>query len=408
TRNEFTAQTGGVKEDCQELFFSEFLTFGNSDVIEIFNPSSSNINLSFYKLELVSSSSVVTSIPISGIIPAKGTWVICNAKANAAVIAKADQTSSSLNFSKNVTARLMNGTTVIDIFGEASSAVFTPANLIAFLNDPVNFCAVNKIALSTLTNVDMRRGMFTTHGDTSFCSVQVFGKWGIFPGNDYSNLGTHYGVCNRDPKAGPIVGYAIPMMTLHEDPMFSMSVDNLDINVSGNDASFHATSQDYTAGSAVANVDICFFACSHPDNCSLNLVADGVQANCTYAHTTGNLFTGTRNKTIKMTSVASDYTVDFATQSHLITIIGDQMAGVQEYSAGNLTLKTFPNPAQDVLNIETSDGGSYNIYSADGALVKSDTYKANSQINISSLNSGLYLIYFKNEKGYKIQKITKN
>ena len=64
----------------------------------------------------------------------------------------------------------------------------------------------------------------------------------------------------------------------------------------------------------------------------------------------------------------------------------------------NQQFAIYPNPATDVLRINNlSDNQHVTIYSIDGKMVKKFTMSAESEINISDLQPGLYIIGVGNE-----------
>lgn len=70
----------------------------------------------------------------------------------------------------------------------------------------------------------------------------------------------------------------------------------------------------------------------------------------------------------------------------------------------------YPNPANDILNVQSLKGSySYKIYEVTGKLIQAGKNKVSNQINISTLNNGLYLLELTDSKNIKsISKIIKN
>ncbi len=78
----------------------------------------------------------------------------------------------------------------------------------------------------------------------------------------------------------------------------------------------------------------------------------------------------------------------------------DSLLSVDEFNLG-LNLKLYPNPSEDTLHIDIQNGQvnlDYKVYDMLGKMVISDTLDSNisSQIDVSELNSGMYLINFSN------------
>ena len=111
-----------VSTGCSDLFISEYIEGGSSNkAIEIYNPTSTAINLSTYELRLFSNGNTTytnfLSFPTSATIPAYGTYVVANGSANTSISAAADTTSTVTFFNGNDAVVLMNGTDTLDIIG---------------------------------------------------------------------------------------------------------------------------------------------------------------------------------------------------------------------------------------------------------------------------------------------------
>ena len=61
-----------------------------------------------------------------------------------------------------------------------------------------------------------------------------------------------------------------------------------------------------------------------------------------------------------------------------------------ENNEGN-ALAVYPNPASDVLNINTNDNARVNVYAVTGELVIAENV-SDSRLNIENLNAGVYMI----------------
>ena len=113
---------GGVIQPCSELFFSEYLEgSAQNKALEIYNASSSPIALGSYTIEIFANgaSTATTSIPLSGSVPAYGTFVIVNSNASSAILAQATIASASLSFNGNDAILLKkNALDTIDIIGK--------------------------------------------------------------------------------------------------------------------------------------------------------------------------------------------------------------------------------------------------------------------------------------------------
>jgi PKD repeat protein len=108
---------------CTELFFSEYIEgSGNNKAIEIYNPSSSAINLANYSVRLYTNGSptVSSSVVLTGMLNPGETFVIANSQSNATILSLANITSGVMSFTGNDALELYNTFTSqsVDIFGE--------------------------------------------------------------------------------------------------------------------------------------------------------------------------------------------------------------------------------------------------------------------------------------------------
>lgn len=71
------------------------------------------------------------------------------------------------------------------------------------------------------------------------------------------------------------------------------------------------------------------------------------------------------------------------------------------------SVKIFPNPVNDILNIENTDNVTLKIFSINGSLLKTLTSNSDLKVNVSSFKSGIYILEISNLKGKKISKILK-
>lgn len=108
---------------CSELFFSEYIEgSSNNKAIEIYNPSTTAINLANYSVRLYSngSSSVSSSVTLSGMLNPGETYLIANSQANASILALVNLTSGVMSFTGNDAIELYNNFSnqSVDVFGE--------------------------------------------------------------------------------------------------------------------------------------------------------------------------------------------------------------------------------------------------------------------------------------------------
>ena len=84
-------------QSCTELFFSEYLEgSSNNKSIEVYNPSTSTVNLSSYQIHRFNNGSATSSgtFTLSGTLDSGEVYVISNPSANTSIMGKSDTTSS--------------------------------------------------------------------------------------------------------------------------------------------------------------------------------------------------------------------------------------------------------------------------------------------------------------------------
>ena len=81
------------------------------------------------------------------------------------------------------------------------------------------------------------------------------------------------------------------------------------------------------------------------------------------------------------------------------------MVGIKELSKSN-SLTVFPNPADKLLTISLEGEFEFSILSLDGKLIQKGKI-VNSEINVESLNSGVYYLEIISDKGVSTTKFSK-
>ena len=106
---------------CNELFFSEYYEgSANDKAVEIYNPTSTSINLSSYSVSLHANggTTATSSFNLSGTLAPHDVFVLSNASANATILALADATNGVCGFNGNDAIVLKNNGNIIDVIGE--------------------------------------------------------------------------------------------------------------------------------------------------------------------------------------------------------------------------------------------------------------------------------------------------
>lgn len=161
-----------------DLFISEYVEgSSNNKAIELFNGTSSVINLADYKLELYTNGSAIvgTTLNLTGTLQPGATYVIVNGSASDALKAKANVTSSVTNFNGDDALVLKKGTTVLDVFGQVG---FRPSPKWG----------------TTVSSVDqtlVRKDTVTTSDANGSDAFEPANEWNALPIDTFTNLGKH-------------------------------------------------------------------------------------------------------------------------------------------------------------------------------------------------------------------------
>ncbi|GAA61001.1 hypothetical protein P20652_2875 [Pseudoalteromonas sp. BSi20652] len=166
-----------------ELIISEYVEgSGFNKAVELYNTSSSEISLSEYTLQRYSngSSTVSTELTLSGTLAANSTYVIVNAdsRADAELIAKADLSDSVVNFNGDDALVLMQGTTVVDSFGQRGV-------------DPGS--SWSEGGVETANKTLRRKDVIVTGRTTPDATFNPSIEWEQFDQNEFTGLGSHAG-----------------------------------------------------------------------------------------------------------------------------------------------------------------------------------------------------------------------
>ena len=104
-----------------DLFFSEYIEGSSyNKAVEIYNPSSEDIDLSSYSINLYSNGRSIanSTFPLSGIIEAHSVFVIAHPKADPIVLRQATITSGTINFNGNDAISLTKKGQPVDVIGQ--------------------------------------------------------------------------------------------------------------------------------------------------------------------------------------------------------------------------------------------------------------------------------------------------
>jgi len=169
------------------------------------------------------------------------------------------------------------------------------------------------------------------------------------------------------------------------------------INPSGGTV-FQGYANDYdTGGSATANtwhhIAICY-----NEGSQLKVYRDGIQVGIN----TMNLNTAFSSFKLGNTSVPMEFDdlnlYDYElTPAQISSLYNNNTLSSSDFNQNNLKVAMYPNPVNDVLNIEIENEiKSVEIYNIQGQKVLQSTYK---QIETNSLNSGIYMVRVEDVNG---------
>jgi len=193
-----------------ELFFSEYITgSSNNKALEIYNPTTSAVDLSAYSIMMWSrnasgvpvAATATQTLALSGTLPAGKTLVIYNASASAALtsvvtasgtMTQADGVYAATNghqvtsFNGNDTVYLYKGSTVVDVFGASSDLGTTPVT-----NGPLFGWGGSDTAAAAVTyQHTLRRKAGIVRGDSALDeSWDPTVEWDVYPKDTFDGLG---------------------------------------------------------------------------------------------------------------------------------------------------------------------------------------------------------------------------
>jgi len=168
----------------QSLFFSEYLE-GNSNnkALEIYNATGAPVDLSAYVVKLGSNGGEwkPDSLMLKGTLDSAAVYVIANASADAAILSKADTTSTVTYYNGNDAVGLFKNGVLVDIIG-------------VYGEDPGSQWAVAGISDGTGEHTLIRKSEVTT-GKTDWAAIagtdSASSEYIVYEQNNFSFIGWH-------------------------------------------------------------------------------------------------------------------------------------------------------------------------------------------------------------------------
>lgn len=364
---------------CQAVFVSELVhSYGDGTrALEFFNPTGATINLSGYQVRIYEEGHTVADsfIFLSGSVASGDVFVIANTGSHPNVIAVANQTSASLQWSQHSVMELVRpGNLVIDQIGVKGEVTISGSGWTAGMG--------GSTGSSTLV-----RKPFIQQGQPWMMGAA---HWDVYPQGDYTHLNSHtMDVCIIPP---PSIGYATPDTDVPEDTptvIVSVGIANPPLSAVTVDVVVDGSS------TATSGTDVTYA----PTTLTFPGGAPGFQT-LTISINDDVEFEGDETLTLRLTN-PSDPNVVFIDSVWTLTILDNDPDGITSPNA--LIIALSPNPAQDNLSISVAKGDSWDLVVMDMmgrvASVINDISTASYILMTESLTAGVYLVRVKTEEG---------
>lgn len=187
--------------NCTNLFFSEYIEgSSNNKSIEIYNPTSSAINLSTYSIVKYINGSTTPSgtLNLSGTIAAGDVHVISNTGSNTAILNQTNDTTAFININGNDALELKQLTTTLDIIGQIGV-------------DPG--AGGWSVVGGTTVDKTLLRNKYIYKGNTNWSLASL--EWNAYPIDMTDSLGAHRIMpCGTTPP--PTISFDTTSMTVNE------------------------------------------------------------------------------------------------------------------------------------------------------------------------------------------------
>jgi plastocyanin len=225
--------------DCSDLFFSEYVEgTSNNKALEIYNPTSSAINLADYRIfKSINGGSSTGIFNLSGTIAAGDVYVLANNQSDSLLKLKADTLTGFLNYNGNDALALLHLNDTIDVIGEIGI-------------DPGTSWAVGS---GSTTDHTLIRNYYTYKGSTNWAVAST--QWNSYPVNLFDSLQFHHtapcGTVQPAPQA--TISFVTTTATVAEGTV-TVNVVVKTVNPSGQNANF-VIARDDAASTATAGLD---------------------------------------------------------------------------------------------------------------------------------------------------------
>jgi hypothetical protein len=353
---------------CSQLFFSEYIEDTQANkVIEIYNPTSADVDFSAYAVNIYTNGATAPSFTFagSGTLAAGATYVIAaignNNNLDPAIAAVADSIFAVATFNGNDAIELTYLGDSIDVIGvigeDPGQQGWTFGN-------------------ASTSNHDLVRQPYVTAPSTNWALVS--GQWMVYNPTDFSHLAAHdFNGCEAAQPAQ--LSFNITMQEVAEN------VGSALVTVAGFGLTTDVTVTINATGTATANAD---YTSAFPVTLVFN--ANTTVQSFSIPITDDSANEPTENIIMELSSADA---ITYINQMSIINILDNDPIGVVEIAKSKIV--TFPVPANEQLNIKTDNTiNAWTMYDLSGRIVasKSGLQNNSAAIEVSHIAPGNYLL----------------
>ncbi len=195
-------------QNCQKVFVSEVIFSKDSTntligstfwienyALELYNPTTSDIDLSQYSIHLMSQLGNPTIINLSDTIKAESTYVIAKSGAVQALTSVSEITTNLLDYDNYVSIEIWGNGVLLDKVGEMGLIMPDSIDLVQAMANPANYLNNLDIDLGSIEHLVLRRNPMIGQGNLTFDSLSK--EWYVLPNGDYSDIDKHTNICKQ-------------------------------------------------------------------------------------------------------------------------------------------------------------------------------------------------------------------
>lgn len=369
---------------CTDLFISEYVEGSSyNKAIEIFNPTSSSIELSSYQLSTyfngVDTTASNNKMILNGILASNDVYIVCNAQADSSVKAIADATNSFVaNWNGNDAVVLVNILTndTLDIIGKVGE---NPGSL----GWPVD--------TGHTTNHTIVRQPTVQNGTTDWALGAT--QWYAYGINDFSHLGTH--TMNACAAANPSLYFLVDTVNVLESA-FTFSIK---VGITNPNNSPTTVDVKISGGTATETVDYTFTnptTITFPANSSTPISVSGTIIDDLISEPDETIMLSLSNQTNEATITSG---------TSIITIYDNDGLGIENNSLQN-SVSIYPRITDGIITIVTDQISDTRIFDIFGNEVfSSKGIIGTTKVELTSFNAGIYFVEVKSLSATIVAKV---